>query len=96
MALRFTPTARTQFLDAVTFIHRDKRSAAKRFRDRAEDALRRLASFPGSGRKIPELAHLEHREVVVSPYRFFYRVEEKDVWVVAVWHDKQLPTEPTE
>ena len=94
MPLRFTPTARKQFLDAVTYIHRDRPSAAKRFRDRSEEMLRRLASFPESGRKLPEFPNLEHREVVISPYRFFYRIEESDIWIVAVWHDRQLPMEP--
>jgi hypothetical protein len=25
----------------------------------------------------------------VSPYRFFYRVEKKTVWILAVWHGAQ-------
>ena len=93
-SLRFTPTARKQYLDALSYIHRDRPSAAKAFRDRSEETLRRLASFPESGRKIPEFPHLEHREVVVAPYRFFYRIGESVVWVVAVWHDRQLPNDP--
>ncbi len=27
-----------------------------------------------------------YREVIVPPYRFFYRVKEDVVWIVAVWH----------
>jgi hypothetical protein len=30
----------------------------------------------------------------VAPYRFFYRVADKTVWVVAVWHGAQIPEEP--
>jgi toxin ParE1/3/4 len=30
----------------------------------------------------------------LSPYRFFYRVVDDTVWIVAVWHARQLPQEP--
>ncbi len=94
MEVRFTPTARTQFLRGLAFIKRDKPSAALRLRKRAETVLRRLESHPESGRRIPELPELPHREVIVKPYRFFYRVEGDVVWVVAVWHGAQLPRRP--
>jgi toxin ParE1/3/4 len=87
--VRFTPSARVQFLEALAFIARDKPSAARQFRDRAEKSLRRLEAYPDSGRKIPEFPELPHREVVVPPYRFFYRVDKRTVWIVAVWHGAQ-------
>ena len=94
MKLRFTPTARKQFRDAVSHIHRDNPSAAKRFRDKAESVLRRLDRFPDSGRRLPEFPDLPYREVIVSPYRFFYRSKEANIWIVAVWHQAQLPSDP--
>jgi len=36
------------------------------------------------------------REVIVSPYRFFYRQRDKTVWILAVWHEAQLPDNPSE
>ena len=56
--------------------------------------MRRLEKFPESGRAIPEFPDLPHRELIIAPYRFFYRVKGKTVWVVAVWHGAQLPGEP--
>ena len=94
MTVRFTPSARRQFLHAVGNIAADNRVAAQAFRRRAETRLRRLERFPDSGRSIPEFSDLPHREVVVSPYRFFYRVQGRIVWVVAVWHGAQLPGAP--
>jgi toxin ParE1/3/4 len=44
----------------------------------------------------PGIPRTPYREVTVSPYRFFYRLKETTVWVVAVWHGAQLPTEPQE
>ena len=94
MKVRFTPSARLQFLGAVGYIRRDKPSAAQRFRHRAEKVLRRLEDYPDSGRVIPEFPDLPHREVVISPYRFFYRVEKRTIWIVAVWHGAQEAGEP--
>jgi len=87
--VRFTPSARLQFLEALAYIRRDKPSAAQRFRKRSEQVLRRLENYPASGRVIPEFPELSHREVLVSPCRFFYRVEKKTIWIVAVWHGAQ-------
>ena len=94
MKVRFTPSARAQFLSALTFIRRDKPAAAIRFRDRTETILRRLEGFPESGRVVPEFPDLPYREVIIPPYRFFYRIKGDVVWIVAVWHGAQLPKEP--
>ena len=91
MRVRFTPAARDQFLSAVAHIRRDKPSAALRFRKPAERILRRLVRFPQSGRAVPEFPELPYREVIVTPYRFFYRVKGDIVWIVGVWHSAQLP-----
>lgn len=95
MKVRFTPSARAQFLSALTYIRQDKPSAAIGFRDRTEKILRRLEGFPESGRIIPEFPELPYREVIISPYRFFYKIKPDTVWIVAVWHGAQLPKEPT-
>ena len=94
MRVRFTPTAREQFLAAVAYIRDDDPRAATRFRKKAESVLRRLVRFPRSGRAIPEFPGLPHREIIVPPYRFFDRVERKTVWVVAVWHGARMPEDP--
>jgi plasmid stabilization system protein ParE len=87
----FTPSARDQFLRALTYIHRDKPSAAVAFRHKAEKALSRLQNHPESGRVLPEFPDIPYREVVVPPYCFFYRIKGNVVWIVAVWHSAQLP-----
>ena len=96
MIVYFTPSARAQFLAAVAYIRQENPTAARQFRRRAEQVLRRLQRFPNSGRVIPEFPELPYREVIVAPYRFFYRREAEIVWVVGVWHGAQLPDEPPE
>ena len=94
MKILFTPTGRRQFLEAVAYIYRDKPSAAISFRQKSEKSLSRLKKFPDSGRSIPEFPELPFREVIVSSYRFFYKVKNDTIWIVAVWHGAQLPDEP--
>ena len=94
MRIRFTATARSQFLEGLDYIRRDKPSAARRLRQRVEESLRRSEDHPDSVRRISEFPDIPHREVIVKPFRFFYRVEKRTVWVVAVWHGARLPDEP--
>ena len=96
MKVLFTPSGRKQFLAAIAYIHRENPTAAVAFRRKAEKILSRLRKFPQSGRVLPEFPDLPFREVIVNPYRFFYRVKGKTVWIVAVWHGAQLPEEPNE
>ena len=95
MKVKFTPSAKTQFLSALSYIRKDKPSAAINFRNRSEKILRRLEDFPESGRIIPEFPELPYREVIISPYRFFYKIKDDVVWIVAVWHGAQLPKGPS-
>ncbi len=94
MKVRFTPTARAQFLSALAYIQRDKPSAATNFRQHSETVLRRPEDFPESGRIIAEFPELPYREVIISLYRFFYKIKGDVVWIVAVWHGAQLPKQP--
>jgi toxin ParE1/3/4 len=95
MTVQFTPSARLQFLAALAYIRQDNPPAAIRFRKKAETVLRRLVRFPESGRLIPEFPELPYREVIVPPYRFFYRPGGRSVWIAAVWHGAQLPDVPS-
>lgn len=96
MKVRFTPSARSQFLAAIAHIYRENPTAAVAFRHKAEKVLSRLQKFPQSGRALPEFPDLPFQEVIVAPYRFFYRLKGKTIWIVSVWHGAQLPEEPHE
>ena len=94
MRVRFAPSARREFLEALDFIEQDSPAAADGMLTRSLDGLGQLRDFPESGRVIPEFPDLPYREVLVNPYRFFYRVMDDGVWVVAVWHERQVPERP--
>jgi plasmid stabilization system protein ParE len=94
MKVRFTPSARLQFFAGLEYIKAANPLAAQALLAKVTASLRRLARYPLSGRKIPEFPELAHREVIVPPYRFFYRTEKTTVWIVGVWHGAQLPSSP--
>ena len=96
MRIRFTDSARTQFLAGLAYIREDRPGAAIRLRKRAELVLRRLSEFPESGRVIPEFPELPYREVIVPPFRFFYLAKGETVWIVGVWHSAQTPRQSAE
>ena len=94
MSVRFTPAAQRQLLEALEFIATRRPSAARRFLQRVRARLESLEAFPEAGRPVPEFPELPFRELLVPPYRLFYRVRESGIWVVGVWHDARLPREP--
>jgi plasmid stabilization system protein ParE len=96
MKVRLTPLARAQLTEARDYIRSHNPFAAQRFRNRVAEALLRLGRFPGIGHAIPEEPDGPERQILVDPYRFFYRVEGSTIWIVAVWHGAQLATVPSE
>jgi plasmid stabilization system protein ParE len=92
----FSSSARRTFIDIIRYIkvHENRPMAAARFFERSKAKLERLKRFPNSGRKIPEIPDLEHREVLITPYRFIYKVRERKVYIVAIWHQSQIIEEP--
>jgi toxin ParE1/3/4 len=54
------------------------------------DAVLRLADFPESGRMVPELGLAQLREIIHSPFRIVYRLDEERVRVVRVWRSERL------
>ena len=91
MRVRFTPSAEREFLDALSFIRHESPAASDALLVRSEDGLAQLGDFPESGRIVPEFPDLPYREVIVNPYRFFYNVVGDTVWIVAMWHERQVP-----
>ena len=94
MRVRFTTAARRQLLDALDDLSDRRPSAAASFLDRVESRLRDLSNFPEAGSSIPEFPGLPFREIQVPPYRLFYRLRDGQLWVVGLWHDAPLPSEP--
>lgn len=94
MRVRFTPQADRQYLEALRYLRGKNPAGAASVLARVEAMVAQLRAHPRSGHMIPEFPELPHRELPVSPYRFFYRVVDDTVWIVGVWHSRPLPERP--
>lgn len=94
MLVRFTPAADAAYLQIVRYIAAENPFAARRFMQKVRDTRSRLGKFPQLGHYIPEFPESQHRQFIVDPYRFFYRIDGETAWIVAVWHGKQIPAQP--
>lgn len=84
----WAPSARLDLRDIFDYIARDNTSAARRFVEKTVEAVERLATFPESGRIVPEFGEPSIREIVRRPFRVVYRLHEErqTVEVVRIWH----------
>jgi len=80
--VRFTPSARACFLEAVVRLRDRDCATALNFVDRVERTLRRLGDEPDLGSEVRMT-----REMPDLPenHRFYYRVRAATVWILAVW-----------
>lgn len=85
--LLWTAPAAEDLQDVVDFLIEESPAAAEKFVDRIEEAVGKLSRHGELGRIVPELAKhniTRYREVVVSPWRVFYRMDEKRIYILAV------------
>jgi plasmid stabilization system protein ParE len=86
--LIWSPAARYDLHDIVTFIARDNSDRAMSFGYELISETDRLQGFPELGRIVPEYRNDDIRELVFRPYRIVYRVnrENKVCEIARVWH----------
>jgi len=92
-AVGWTRRALNDLREISGFIARDSPQAADALVDRIFQTTDRLASFPESGRLVPELPDLGYRELLVGNYRVQYRIEGNIVWIATVVHGRRLLTD---
>ena len=81
----------------MEFIASDRPVAARRWLEGMLDQVKSLATFPDSGRVVPELEQDDVREFLVHPYRIVYRRGTDLVEVVTVWHmRREFPVDAME
>ena len=95
MRVYWPHTAIAHLLAIYEPIARDAPIYAQRIVDRLTRRSEQIATFPQSGRVVPEYGAPDIREVIEQPYRIIYRIREDHIDVLAVVHSAQvLPPEP--
>jgi plasmid stabilization system protein ParE len=96
MEVRYTPPAARRLAEIVEALRAVNPFAVERLGRNIARAFRRLSLFPRSGPAVPEFPDLPLRQFFVAPYRFFYFIDDdtQTVWIVSVWHGRQIPAAP--
>ncbi len=83
--------------DIVQYIARDDPKAAERFGNLIISKVLNLCAFPRIGRIVPEFREDRLREIILTPYRIVYEIDDNysPLSVLRVWHgargSMQLP-----
>ena len=74
--------------DLVRYIARDDRAVARKFGELIVSKVDALIQFPRIGRRVPEFGIENLRQIVISPYRIVYEIDDPDqsIVVLRVWH----------
>ncbi len=90
--IKWTIRALNDLHDIYEFIAKDSKRYAQIQIENIQNAVSNLLSFPLMGHEVPELPHLQYREILVGNYRVVYRLEEDQdlVIVMSVMHGRRL------
>ncbi|MCH8537919.1 MAG: type II toxin-antitoxin system RelE/ParE family toxin [Alkalimonas sp.] len=85
----WTEPALADLNDIAEYIALENEVAARQLVQTLFSKVERLANFPDSGRVLPELEHLNYREVVVKPCRVFYKQDGDKVYILSVMRSER-------
>ena len=83
----WTVVAEKDLLGIVNFVATDNPATALRVLRKIKSGTAKLDHSPNRGRIVPALLRFgisRYREIVIKPWRVFYRVEAQSVYVVSV------------
>lgn len=86
----WTRQAREDLAAVRAFIARDAPATASAFVRRLRISVGRLREFPLSGQIVPGLSRNDIREILYGSYRIIYRVSDRRVDVLTVYHSARL------
>ncbi len=74
----------------ANYIASDSSHYAQLFVSKVFDTVKRIETFPKSGRLVPEINKQNIREIVLGNYRIIYRLESDIGEVLTVYHSARL------
>jgi addiction module RelE/StbE family toxin len=86
--VQWTKTAKKDLDRIIGYIaEKDSLSSAGNIYVKIKNSAQNIELFPNKGRIVPELARhniISYREFIISPWRMIYRIENKNVYILAV------------
>lgn len=92
--LSWSRRAARDLVEIGEYIAADDPGAARRWVERLRARARLAAATPRGGRRVPELARDDVREVFLRMYRIVYRVLPRQIAIITVFEGhRQLPVD---
>ena len=92
MRIHWTKAARRHLQAIHDYVAQDSKRYARRMVDRLTRRSQKLADHPLLGARAEKYERQDIREVLVKPYRMFYRVKSDQIDILAVIHGaRELP-----
>lgn len=85
--VKWTYIAKSDLKEIIDYISQDSHATAKQQYLKIRSEAEKLTNFPKKGRVPPELKKQnieKYRELIISPWRLFYRIELDTVFVLSV------------
>ena len=90
LALKWAEDAAEDIVSIAEFISRDSEFYAKVVVKKIIDKIKVIPEAPEIGRVVPEIEDEKIRERFVYSYRIVYQISDDILWIVAIFHGKQL------
>ena len=90
--VKWTSNAKEDLLDIVGYIKKENVNAARNVYERIKEKAQSSNMFPLRGRVLPELQKegiTIYRELIAHPWRIIYKIENKTVYIMAVFDSRQ-------
>ena len=85
-AVFWADSAQQDLADIIEYISLDSLQSAEKIFHEIKNYAMKLENFPERGRFVPELHYHNidnYRELIMTPWRLIYRIDEKKVYVIA-------------
>lgn len=90
LILKWTEAAAQDIVSIAEFISRDSEFYAEVVVKKIIEKIKSLPDSPEIGRVVPEVDDEKIRERFVYSYRIVYQITPHILWIVAIFHGKQL------
>ncbi len=76
--------------EIIDYIAQDSLEYALSFYEHVREKVENLILFPKMGRVVPELDEPNIRELILRNYRIIYRISEKKIQIVRLFHGSRI------
>jgi len=84
--IEWSSKAENDLNEIIDYIAQDSLEYALSFYEQVREKVENLIKFPRMGRIVPELDEPNIRELILRNYRIIYRIFEKEVQIVRLFH----------